>query len=226
MALTHETIELSGFGVLTGKPKEVGDRLDRLTAELVIAVTVEHGSEPAVRGLADTLVSIAPLVRTILMSRQREAISTIIDALVPDVLPPQHVLIQARMAAEARREVLESGGWLTAPQVATMAGFSTSNPRAQPNKWKKQGRLFAVRHRGVDYFPGYALDIAAGYRPTKPLAKVLSVFRGKKDAWGLAYWFASINSFLGGKRPQDVLASDPERVLSAAVDELARAPHG
>ncbi|WP_353046183.1 hypothetical protein [Mesorhizobium sp. M1380] len=29
------------------------------------------------------------------------------------------------MAAEARREVLESGNWLTAPQIATMAGFST-----------------------------------------------------------------------------------------------------
>ncbi|MER8955820.1 hypothetical protein NKH98_24450 [Mesorhizobium sp. M0833] len=226
MAPTNETIELSGFGALTGTPKQVGDQLDRLSAEQVIALTFEHGSEPAVRSLAATLVSIAPLVRTILINHQREAISSIIEALVPHVPPPQHMLMEARMTAEARGAVLESGDWLTAPQIASMAGFSTSNPSAQPNKWKKEGRIFAVRHRGVDYFPGYALDSTAGYRPVKTLAKVLSVLHRKKDDWGLAYWFASVNSFLGGKRPQDVLASDPERVLAAAEDELVGAPHG
>ncbi|MER8767070.1 MULTISPECIES: hypothetical protein [unclassified Mesorhizobium] len=226
MAHTNDTIELSGFGALTGTPKEVGDQLDRLTAEQVIALTFEHGSEPAVRALADTVVSIAPLVRTILMSRQREAINSIIEALVPQVPPPQYMLVEARMTAEARKAVLESGDWLTAPQIAKMAGFSTSNPSAQPHKWKKEGQIFAVRHRGVDYFPGYALDSAAGYRPIKTLAKVLSVLHEKKDDWGLAYWFASVNSFLGGKRPQDVLPAQPERVLAAAEDELVGALHG
>lgn len=52
----------------TGTPKEAGDQLERLTAKPVIALRFEHGSEPAVR-LADSLVSIAPLVRTIVMSR-------------------------------------------------------------------------------------------------------------------------------------------------------------
>ncbi|RWC37913.1 MAG: hypothetical protein EOS28_31415 [Mesorhizobium sp.] len=226
MAPTNDTLELSGFGALTGTPKQVGDQLDRLTAEQVIALTFEHGSEPAVRALADTVVSIAPLVRTILMSRRREAISSIIEALVPQVPPPQHMLVEARMAAEARKAVLESGDWLTAPQIAKMAGFSTSNPSAQPNKWKKEGQIFAVRHRGVDYFPGYALDSSSGYRPIKALAKILSVLHGRKDDWGLAYWFASVNSFLGGKRPQDVLTAQPERVLAAAEDELVGALHG
>ncbi|MFB9984856.1 hypothetical protein ACFSQQ_39670 [Mesorhizobium kowhaii] len=225
MARTNDTLELSGFGALTGTPKQVGDQLDRLTAEQVIALTFEHGSEPAIRALADTVVSIAPLVRTILMRRQREAIGSIIEALVPQVPPPQHMLVEARMTAEARRAVLESGDWLTASQIANMAGFSTSNPSAQPNKWKKEGQIFAVRHRGVDYFPGYALD-SAGYRPIKALAKVLSVFSGKKDDWGLAYWFASVNSSLGGKRPHDMLIAQPERVLAAAEDELVGALHG
>ena len=69
------------------------------------------------------------------------------------------------MTAEARKAVLESGDWLTAAQVAGIAGFSASNPSAQPNKWKKDGQIFAVRDRGVDYFPGYALDPSTGYRP-------------------------------------------------------------
>lgn len=145
---------------------------------------------------------------------------------MPNVPLPQHMLIEARMAAEARKAVLESGEWLTAAQIAEMAGFSASNPSAQPNKWKKDGQIFAVRDHGVDYFPGYALDPSTDYRPAKGLARVLGVLRGQKDDWGLAFWFASVNSFLGGKRPLDLLISKPERGVAAAEDEVAGVLHG
>ena len=79
-----------------------------------------------------------------------------------------------------------------------------------------------IRHRRSDYFPGYSLDPHAGYRPLKPVAVVLKILSGSKDDWALAYWFASDNSFLGGKRPQDLLAEHPERVIAAAEDELQR----
>lgn len=65
----------------------------------------------------------------------------------------------------ARNAVLESGDWLTAAEVAQLAGLSTRNTSAQPNKWKKQGRIFAIHHGGIDYFPGYGLDCDAGFRP-------------------------------------------------------------
>lgn len=130
------------------------------------------------------------------------------------------------MAAEARKGVFESGDWLTAAQIAKMAGFSSNNPCSQPNKWKKDGLIFAVRHQGIDYFPGYALDPNAGYRPLKPLAAVLKIFGESKDDWGRAYWFASDNSFLGGRRPQDLLAEQPERVIAAAEDERQGVTHG
>lgn len=106
-----------------------------------------------------------------------------------------------------------------------MGEFSTSNPGAQPNKWKKEGQIFAVRHRRADYFPGDALDSAAGYRPVKGLSGILSVLREKKDDWGIAYWFSSVNSFLGGKRPQDLLATQPERILEAAKDDVMGVLH-
>jgi hypothetical protein len=104
--------------------------------------------------------------------------------------------------------------------------LSSLNPSAQPNKWKKLGQIFAVHHNGVDYFPGYGLDAETGFRPLKALATVIEVFDGIKDAWGLAYWFASDNSFLGGKRPQDVLKADPARVIAAARDEVEELAHG
>jgi hypothetical protein len=223
---TEKPLRLSGFKTLTGTPKQVGDRLEASTAEQVVALTVQHGSGAAIRALAETVVGIAPLLGAILERRQRETLVSILEALVPAMPPPQHLLIEARMAAQARRAVLEGCDWLTSAQIADLAGFSSTNPGSQPSKWKRSRQIFAIRHSGVDYFPAYGLDAASGYRPIKSLAPVLDVFGRTKDDWGLAYWFASVNSFLGGSRPQDVLQTAPERVLAAAVDEAAGVLHG
>jgi hypothetical protein len=85
-----------------------------------------------------------------------------------------------------RKAVLESGDWLNAADVAQLAGLRTRNPRAQPNKWKKQGPIFAINHGGVDCFPGYGLDRDAGFRPVKALAKIIETFSEHKDGWGMA----------------------------------------
>ena len=42
----------------------------------------------------------------------------------------------------------------------------------------------------------------------------------------LAFWFSALNSFLDDERPQDVLATDPERVIAAAKDEMAESQVG
>ena len=130
------------------------------------------------------------------------------------------------MLAQARRAVLESGDWLTAAELAQLAGLSNTNPSAQPNEWKKQGLIFAIHHNGVDYFPAYGLDRDVSFRPLKAMARVIEVFAGHKDAWGMAYWFLSDNSLLAGKRPQDLLAASPDRVIEAARDEVQEVAHG
>ena len=60
----------------------------------------------------------------------------------------------------------------------------------------------------------------AGSFRTAALAKVIEAFGGHKGGWGMAYWFRSDHSFLSGKRPQDLLASAPDRVITAALDEV------
>lgn len=217
---------LSGFGTLAGTVAEVRSSLGRSRAQRAIALTFMHENERTVRAIAETLVGLGPLVVTLMEQRQRETRDKIIAALVPTVPPPEHMLTEARMTAKARKAVLEGAEWLTAAQIAKLAGFSASNPSAQPNKWKKNGLIFAIRHQSTDHFPAYGLDPTANFRPVKALARVLSVFGSTKDAWGLAYWFASVNSFLGGKRPQDMLASAPDRVIEAAHDEVAEIAHG
>ncbi|WP_225920046.1 antitoxin Xre/MbcA/ParS toxin-binding domain-containing protein [Pseudomonas vanderleydeniana] len=130
------------------------------------------------------------------------------------------------MLVQARRAVLKSGDWLTAAEVALLVGLNTRYPSAQPNKWKQQGLIFAISHRGVDYFPGYGLDPDADFLPAQALAKIIEVFAGHKDCWGMASWLHSDNSMLGGKRPQELLTSAPDRVIAAALDEVQEIAHG
>jgi hypothetical protein len=85
--------------------------------------------------------------------------------------------------------------------------------------------IFAIRHGREDYFPLYALN-PDDHRPRKQMAEILRIFGDAKDGWGLAFWFAALNSFLDDERPQDVLAVDPDRVIAAAKDEMAGVQHG
>jgi len=215
-----------GISTLAGGPEEVREQLGAVHAEQVVAVTLEHATPREAAAIADTFAGIAGLVKTIVGKQHRESLDAIVEALVPRTPPTPNELKEATMLVRARTAVIGSGDWMTAAEIASVAGFSASNPSTQPNKWKREGAIFAIRHNGIDYFPSYGLDPGAGYRPRKALARVLATFGDSKDGWGLSYWFMSANSFLGGKAPRDLLASDPERVIAAAADECEGVPHG
>jgi hypothetical protein len=129
------------------------------------------------------------------------------------------------MILEAKTAILNSGDFLSANEVAKLAGVSAVNPTLQPNKWKRDQDIFAIRQGREDYFPLYALN-PDDHRPRKQMAEILRIFGDAKDGWGLAFWFAALNSFLDDERPQDVLAVDPDRVIAAAKDEMAGVQHG
>lgn len=223
IALEHE---VPGISTLTGDPDEVRKGLGRVDAEQVVAVALAHASPREAEAIAQTFASIAGLVKTLVGNHHRASLEAIVEALVPKLPPTPNELKEATMLARARTAVIESGDWMTAAEIASAAGFSASNPSAQPNKWKRDGAIFAIRHNGIDYFPSYGLDPQSGYRPRKALAQVLDTFGDTKDAWGLSYWFMSANGFLGGQRPRDLLATDPERVIAAAADEREGVLHG
>ncbi|OLF53828.1 hypothetical protein [Pseudomonas chlororaphis] len=218
--------ELTGVTTLAGSPKEVRKQLANTNEGQVVAVTVAHASERDLRALESTIASFALLVGSVTAQREQQTLETLVEALVP-VAPPRPALLkEAAMIARARTAILQGADWPTAAQVAELAGFSPINPSAQPNKWKRDGLIFALNHHGVDYFPGYGLDPDTGFRPRKAMARILEVFAGSKDGWTLAGWFLTPNGFLGGKRPQDLMASAPEQVLEAARDEMEGVAHG
>ncbi|RWB25491.1 MAG: hypothetical protein EOQ42_35095, partial [Mesorhizobium sp.] len=124
MVAANKTDEFSRVGTLTGTPEQVRSGLSHMKAEQVVALTIEHGSASSAKAFAETVAGLAPLVSAILKRRQDETFNSIIEALVPVVPPPHHKLLEARMVADARKAVLESGDWLTAAEVAKVAGFS------------------------------------------------------------------------------------------------------
>lgn len=216
-----------GVSTLVGTPKEVQTRLGKSHADRVLVVEFGNVKPTVFQALAENITNVASSMFEVLLERHdKESLERLAEVLVPRTPPSPRLLKEATMLVRARKALLESGDWLTAAEIANLAGLSTRNPSAQPNKWKKQGLIFAIHHGGVDYFPDYGLDRDASFRPVKSLAKIIQTFEGHKDGWGMAYWFRSDNSFLGGKRPQDLLTSAPERVIDAAFDEVQEFAHG
>lgn len=212
---------------LAGTPKEVQAQLVKTRAERVLVVAFDQIDPAAFQTVAENFSNLATAMFNVLQERhERESLERLAEILTPRTPVSPRLLREAAMLVRARKDVLESGDLLSATQVAQLAGLSDRNPSAQPNKWKKQGQIFAIQHNGVDYFPGYGLDRDAAFRPLKALAKIIEIFAGHKKGWGMAYWFRSPCSYLGSKRPQDLLATQAERVIEAARKEVQVIDHG
>ena len=168
---------------------------------------------------------VAEFLPQLIGQRQEDTLKKFVSILLPDVTPSKAAREQARMLIGARTAILNSGDFVPASEVAKIAGFSATNPSVQPNKWKRNRDIFAIQHGRDDLFPLYVLN-PDDHRPRRQMAEILHIFGDAKDGWGLAFWFAALNSFLDDERPQDVLAVDPDRVIAAAKDEMAGVQHG
>jgi hypothetical protein len=209
--------------VLEGTGSELSEYFQETDASGV-AVVFQNEEQSALFG--PVIRKIGELLPEIVENRTEQKVNSLIDALLPDIALSEAAVIEAQMAAEAKAEVLRSGSFVTAPKIAELAGYSTKNPSAQPHKWKKDGAIFAIHHKGTDYYPLYALNPDDNYRPYKALAGIVKIFGDRKTGWGLAYWFEGVNSFLDDRKPKDLLATDPKSVIAAARDEAEDFPNG
>ncbi|HBO1833575.1 TPA: hypothetical protein L4G11_001256 [Pseudomonas aeruginosa] len=132
----------------------------------------------------------------------------------------------AQMLTRAQQGVLESTRWLAAAEIEGLRGLHGRGATDQTSGWLREGRIFSIHLDGGEYFPCYALDALADYRPLRVVSDVLAAFGTTKDSWGVAFWFASANSYLGGKRPQELLVTQPDLIVAAAYDELQGVAHG
>jgi hypothetical protein len=209
--------------VLSGTGREVVRQLNRSPERRTVAVTFSDDEQGAA---AERVIhQVVEFLPQLIHERQEGTLKKVVNVLLTDVTPSRAAREQARMLIEAKTAILNSGDFLPATEVAKLAGFSSTNLSVQPNKWKRNREIFAIQHGREDYLPLYGLD-PGDHRPRKQMAEILRIFGDAKDGWGLAFWFAGLNSFLDDGRPQDILANDPERVIAAARDEMAELQHG
>lgn len=125
-----------------------------------------------------------------------------------------------------KRIILDDSEWLVAQEVSRRGGNGgvVKNPSGLPNRWKRAKKIFAIASEGRDLYPAYALDI--GGQPLPLIKKIIELFGETKTPWALAVWFGSPNSWLGNKKPKDLLASAPEKVMEAALRAKEGPVHG
>ena len=115
--------------------------------------------------------------------------------------------------ARLRSEYLQETPLLTGAQVRAASGRKPHNQSEPASRWKREGKLFAVRRSGIDLYP--AFQFVDGV-PRPVIRKILAALPNDMTGWQVAMWFASGNGWLDGAEPQERL-SDPDAVVHAAL---------
>jgi hypothetical protein len=133
---------------------------------------------------------------------------------------------EMRTLATAKQLTLVTTSWLTAQDLQTIRKQASRFPLEHPNEWVASKRIFAVEIAEKQFFSFYALEPDKNFSPHSILAEIIKVFAERKNAWGMAFWFSAECGFLGGKRPKDLLGTQAQLVLAAAIDEVVGITHG
>jgi hypothetical protein len=176
--------------------------------------------------LEEILQSLTDLAIEAGLDAARSKLDAMVNVFSSNIPAPRYTMREAKMIAKAQEKVIASTQWVTASVIAQLAQFKSANTSSAASKWKTSCKIFSVNYLSEELYPIYTLDKSNGFRPLEGLKPIIELFRGRKDSWGMAYWFAGANGFLNGRRPQDVLEHEPELVLKAAEDELKGFTHG
>lgn len=128
--------------------------------------------------------------------------------------PGEERLGQVRRQAEARASFLNDVPLLSSTEVGELLGSTAQNKAAMANRYKHEGKIFAVSHRGADHYPAFQFQDGDAL---PVVGEIISRFEGvSSSSWQMALWFASPSGWLDGRRPMDVVEDEPEAVLEAA----------
>ncbi|TVP56828.1 MAG: hypothetical protein EA351_07315 [Gemmatimonadales bacterium] len=192
-----------------------------LDREAVLRIARSAGLEAAGRAEEGFFVSgpeaeiraLRQLIRSVLSEGERdeELIDVLLQDIEPTVMGPEHML-QLRMQAEARKAFLQEVALLDSAGVGELLGSKARNTSAMASRLKREGKLFAVTHRGVDLYPA---DQIVDGAPSPAIPEILGAF-SSDSPWALALWLNAPSAWLEGEKPLRVLAADPDRVVHAA----------
>lgn len=128
------------------------------------------------------------------------------------------------MMANAQDAVQKGTHWYSASGLVEQAKTQGLSAMPTPSEWVRQRRLFALELDGEQRVPEYGLNPQT-WQPLPAMAAIIKILESR-DALFLAVWFESVNSYLGGICPREVLAQDPVRVILAAQAEAEGVTQG
>ena len=128
-----------------------------------------------------------------------------------------------KLQARTVQAVLSGTAWHPAKAVGARADPNAGNLHALASRLLKERRVFAIERAGVKEYPDYAFDPLGN--PIPAMRDVLGALTGYSP-FRLASWFESTNAHLGGRRPREVLGTDPQAVIAAARAHAEGPMHG
>ena len=129
------------------------------------------------------------------------------------------VQVYAEPAVQAERNLYDridaEFGLLTSAETGKRLGSRSSAPRNLAAATRRGGALLAITRGRQMLFPGFQFD------PDGQPFGVIRILRDLADKahWseiGVVQWLCAPTTYLGGLRPVDLLADQPERVVDTA----------
>ena len=94
-------------------------------------------------------------------------------------------------------------------------GARESSTRTWLSRRREARELFTVKHDGRTIIPAFQLDADGEPRPElQPVLQTL--VDACVQSWALWTWLTSLTSLLSGETPEQLVRSNPQRVLRAA----------
>jgi hypothetical protein len=116
--------------------------------------------------------------------------------------------------ADLRTAVAAEFGVWSAAEAGRRIGSRGHSPTTAIRRWAAQGKLLTVPVAGLDHYPGFVFG--PDNRPRPVLSEIAAALPGR-TGWALVAWLVSPQDVLGGGRPVDLLDTDPDAVVAAAV---------
>jgi len=114
--------------------------------------------------------------------------------------------------------------WLTSEELASRAGVEIDQDSYVQTR-RSQRTLLSVPYKGAYLHPCFQFH-AHSVDTLPRLEELLSVLLETSANWVAVFWLFQPTGRLGGQRPADTFADDPEKVIEAARLDFFGDPNG
>jgi hypothetical protein len=118
-----------------------------------------------------------------------------------------------RDTLEWRTQFLSEYECWTSAQVAKETTSTAKNRSAIASRWLAEGRIISVRFKGKTWFPIFQFHNGS---PIPAVSQVIKASPKHTTGWDFAFFFSTPNSFIGGRKPLELLKGEPEALESLA----------